>query len=265
MNRGENNLSGKGIFTIGELVQKSGVSIRTLRYYDSIDLLKPSDYTEGGHRLYSNEDLTILQNIKSLQFLGLSLKEIKNMLQKNTVKGEVIIKSLIDQKQLFEAKKLEIINILSDLNHLIQIVESDELVNIEVFCAMLQKLIFEEDTEKWLKEHFSKDITDIVFNVTKSEEINLDKKWTNVLSKIKQLSNSEAIPSSNESQKTIEILLQLMDETAQGKLDMFLEKFPYSKSFSFPNPFTEKEQIFLKESIKIYQNNCSNTQETMKN
>ncbi|WP_223555573.1 MerR family DNA-binding transcriptional regulator [Lysinibacillus sphaericus] len=55
---------GKGIFTIGELVQKSGVSIRTLRYYDSIDLLKPSDYTEGGHGLYSNEDLTILQNIK---------------------------------------------------------------------------------------------------------------------------------------------------------------------------------------------------------
>src|SRR4051794_27309530 len=31
-------------------MKKSGVSIRTLRYYDSIDLLKPSDYTEGGHR-----------------------------------------------------------------------------------------------------------------------------------------------------------------------------------------------------------------------
>jgi DNA-binding transcriptional MerR regulator len=39
---------GKGIFSIGEFMQKSGVSIRTLRYYDSIDLLKPSDYTEGG-------------------------------------------------------------------------------------------------------------------------------------------------------------------------------------------------------------------------
>lgn len=154
MNRGENNLWGKGIFTIGELVQKSGVSIKTLRYYDSIDLLKPSDYTEGGHRLYSNEDLTILQNIKSLQFLGLSLKEIKDMLQKNTVKGEVILKSLIDQKQLFEAKKLEIINTLSDLNHLIETVKDEEIINIDIFCAMLQKLIFAENTETWFKEHF---------------------------------------------------------------------------------------------------------------
>lgn len=75
-------MSEKGIFTIGQLVQTSGVSIRTLRYYDSIDLLKPSDYTEGGHRLYTTEDLSTLQNIKSLQFLGLSLKEIKDILQK---------------------------------------------------------------------------------------------------------------------------------------------------------------------------------------
>ena len=265
MNRGENNLSGKGIFTIGELVQKSGVSIRTLRYYDSIDLLKPSDYTEGGHRLYSNEDLTILQNIKSLQFLGLSLKEIKNMLQKNTVKGEVILKSLIDQKQLFEAKKLEIINTLSDLNHLIETVKDEEVINIDIFCAMLQKLIFAENTETWFKEHFSQDITDELFNINKSEEIDLDKKWTKVLFEIKHLTLTEAIPSSKESQETVGTLLVLMNETLKGKLDLIEEKLPSTESFKFPNPFTEKEQIFLKEAMKIYQNNCSNTQETMKN
>jgi len=95
----------KDIFTIGEFVQKSGVSIRTLRYYDSIDLLKPSDYTDGGHRLYSKEDLTLLQKIKALQFLGLPLKDIKTILEKQTVEGEILIKSLTYQKKLFEAKK----------------------------------------------------------------------------------------------------------------------------------------------------------------
>jgi len=257
-------LSGKGIFTIGELVQKSGVSIRTLRYYDSIDLLKPSDYTEGGHRLYSAEDLSTLQNIKSLQFLGFSLKEIKDVLQKNTVKGEIILKSLNDQKQLFEAKKLEIINVLSDLNHLIETVKDEEIINIEIFCAMLQKLMFAENTETWFKEHFS-DITDDLFSINKSEEINLDKKWTKVLSEIKHLTFTEAIPSTKEAQETVKTLLQLMNETVKGNLDMMEKKLPFTELLKFPNPFTEKEQIFLKEAISIYQNNCYNTQATIQN
>ncbi|MEY9973480.1 DNA-binding transcriptional MerR regulator [Lysinibacillus sp. RC46] len=257
-------MSEKGIFTIGELVQMSGVSIRTLRYYDSIDLLKPSDYTEGGHRLYTTEDLSTLQNIKSLQFLGLSLKEIKDILQKNTVKGEIILKSLNDQKQLFEAKKLEIINILSDINHLIETVKDEEIIHIEIFCAMLQKLMFAENTETWFKEHFS-DITDELFSINKSEEIDLDKKWTKVLSEIKHLTLTKAIPSSKEAQETVKTLLQLMNETLKGNLDLVEKKLPSTESFNFPNPFTEKEQIFLKEAINIYQNNCYNTQATIKN
>ncbi|MDD1505128.1 MerR family transcriptional regulator [Lysinibacillus sp. CNPSo 3705] len=257
-------MSEKGIFTIGQLVQTSGVSIRTLRYYDSIDLLKPSDYTEGGHRLYTTEDLSTLQNIKSLQFLGLSLKEIKDILQKNTVKGEIILQSLNAQKQLFEAKKLEIINILSDINHLIETVKDEEIINIEIFCAMLQKLMFAENTETWFKEHFS-DITDELFNINKSEEIDLDKKWAKVLSEIKHLTFIEAIPSSKEAQETVKKLLQLMNETLKGNLDLVEKKLPFTESFKFPNPFTEKEQIFLKEAIRIYQNNCANTQAIIKN
>src|SRR5699024_575092 len=119
-------MSDKDIFTIREFMQKSGVSIRTLRYYDSIDLLKPSAYTEGGHRLYSKENLATLQKIKSLQFLGFSLKEIKTILQNNAAKGSEILKSLHDQKQMFEAKKLEIISVLSDLDHLIETIEDEE-------------------------------------------------------------------------------------------------------------------------------------------
>lgn len=248
-------MSGKGIFTIGEFAQKSGVSIRTLRYYDSIDLLKPSDYTEGGHRLYTKEALVNLQKVKSLQFLGLSLKDIKNMLQKSTIEGEVILKSLKYQKKSFETKKLELINILSDLNHLIETIEGEEIINIDIFCAMLQKLIFEEDTEKWFKEHFTKETTDEIFNVKNNEEIELDKKWTEILSEIKYLTCTEVLPSSKESQETIESLLFLMNETLKGNLNLVEEKLPSTEPFSFPNPFLEKEQEFLKKAMEIYQSN----------
>lgn len=238
-------------------MQRSGVSIRTLRYYDSIDLLNPSDYTEGGHRLYSNEDLSRLQKIKSLQFLGFSLKHIKSMLQKNATKNVEILNSLTYQKRLFEAKKLEIINIISDLDHLIEIMKGKGTININVFCAMLQKSMFEEDTKKWFEDHFSQEVTDELFNINKSEELDLDKKWTNVLSEIKHLTFVGAVPFSEEAQKIIDSLMQIMNETTKGNLELITEKLSFSEPFGYPNPFTKEEQVFLKEAIKIYQNNNS--------
>src|SRR5699024_5558728 len=111
-------------------------------------------------------------------------------------------------------------HILSDLGHLIETIEDDETININIFCAMLQKLMFEEDTKKWFEDHFSKEITDELFSINKSEEIDLDKKWTNVLSDIKHLTFSEATPSSKESQQTIESLVELMNETMKGNFDL---------------------------------------------
>src|SRR5438105_224203 len=68
-------------YHIGQFASKASVSIRTLRYYDSVGLLAPSHYTEAGYRLYTSEDLVSLQQILALKFLGFSLEEIKCCLQ----------------------------------------------------------------------------------------------------------------------------------------------------------------------------------------
>ena len=247
----------KRLFTIGEFMQKSGVSIRTLRYYDSINLIKPSDYTEGGHRLYSTKDLSTLQQIKSLQFLGFSLKDIKNMLQKNTAKGSDLWKSLNDQKQLFETKKHEITKILSDLDHLMKTIEGEETVHINIFCMILQKLMFEEDTKKWVESHFAKDITDELLDRNKTDEIYLDKRWAKILSDINHLTQTAALPSSDQSQLIIKSLMELMEETTRGNVDVIQEKLLTSEPFPFPDPFTEKEVEFLREAMEIYQKDNS--------
>lgn len=65
---------------IGELAQQTGLSIRTLHYYDEIGLLCPSQRTEAGHRLYTDEDISCLQQILSLRQLGFALKEIRDCL-----------------------------------------------------------------------------------------------------------------------------------------------------------------------------------------
>ncbi len=68
------------MMTVNEVSKLTGVSIRTLQYYDSIGLLKPSRYTESGYRLYDDTSLERLQQILLFRELEFPLKEIKEIM-----------------------------------------------------------------------------------------------------------------------------------------------------------------------------------------
>ncbi|KEZ90782.1 MerR family transcriptional regulator [Lacrimispora celerecrescens] len=68
--------------TISQVAELTGISTRTLQYYDEIGLLKPSELTPSGYRLYSDEALQKLQQILFFKELDFKLKEINEILQK---------------------------------------------------------------------------------------------------------------------------------------------------------------------------------------
>ena len=65
---------------VGEISKTTGISVRTLHYYEEISLLSPSFRTDSGHRIYEYSGVVKLQQIRSLQQLGFSLEEIKESL-----------------------------------------------------------------------------------------------------------------------------------------------------------------------------------------
>jgi len=65
---------------VGELAQRTGLTVRTLHHFDQIGLLKPSARSESGYRLYSRDDVARLHSIQALRQLGLPLKQIGSML-----------------------------------------------------------------------------------------------------------------------------------------------------------------------------------------
>jgi DNA-binding transcriptional MerR regulator len=65
---------------VGELARRTGLTVRTLHHYDAIGLLRPSLYTEAGHRLYSAADVARLHRVLSLRQLGFALEEIRDCL-----------------------------------------------------------------------------------------------------------------------------------------------------------------------------------------
>ena len=71
---------GENVKTVHEVEALTGVSVRTLRYYDQIGLLKPSALSDAGYRLYDDEALDRLQQILLYRELQFPLKDIARML-----------------------------------------------------------------------------------------------------------------------------------------------------------------------------------------
>lgn len=71
---------------IGEVAERTSLSLRTLRHYDEIGLIVPSGRTEGGFRLYTEEDVARIMLVRRMKPLGYSLDEMRTVL---TAVGEL--------------------------------------------------------------------------------------------------------------------------------------------------------------------------------
>lgn len=102
-------------YTTGEIAKLCGVSVRTVQYYDSRNILVPSELTEGGRRLYSEQDLRRMKIICFLRDAGISINSIGKLLSEENP-GKVIEVLLEQQEQILQEEvrerkaKLEIID-----------------------------------------------------------------------------------------------------------------------------------------------------------
>ncbi len=65
---------------IGQVADRTGLSLRTIRFYEENDLVVPTARTEGGFRLYSDDDVARLEMVKRMKPLGFSLEEMHELL-----------------------------------------------------------------------------------------------------------------------------------------------------------------------------------------
>ncbi|MBR7174527.1 MAG: MerR family transcriptional regulator, partial [Clostridia bacterium] len=84
-------------YTTGELAKLCGVTVRTVQYYDTRGILTPSDLSEGGRRLYSEDDLKQMKIICFLRELDLSIDAISQILKEKH--PEKVISLLIEQQE----------------------------------------------------------------------------------------------------------------------------------------------------------------------
>jgi DNA-binding transcriptional MerR regulator len=233
----ENNL------TIGELAKLVNITVRTLRYYDNIGLLTPSDYKEGGHRLYSLDDYKRLQQIQSLKFLGFSLKSIEDLLTETYTQQKNLDEAIDFKTRELLAQKEEIERTINQLEHMKRIIADKEHINLSLFCFVLYAMIWEEanlDTYSDIKES--------LYNITDSERLELDKVYFELYTQLKMLVAQGEKPNSNEAQMLIEDIVKNIEKTVSFQTK---DTTTLSKENIY-NPFTNEEIAFLEEAKHYY-------------
>jgi DNA-binding transcriptional MerR regulator len=126
---------------ISDAAARAGVSPRTLRYYDELGLLSPSDYTAGGERRYREADLVQLQRILELrEALGMNLEEIKEFLDSEQRLDEVRAAYRAEREVHTTAARLQQRALLEEALHLNESLKEQldaKLTRMDAFRATL--------------------------------------------------------------------------------------------------------------------------------
>ena len=158
--------------TVKEIAKLTGISARTLHYYDEIGLLKPTQKSEAGYRVYDEKALETLQQILFFREFDIPLKDIKTVIQNPSFDRNQILQM---QRKMLVAKKERIERLIASID---DILKGESKMGFEIFnkseieemCSAMienmkeeQKQVFIEQygsIEEWKKEFMEKASTE---------------------------------------------------------------------------------------------------------
>ncbi|KLV20366.1 MULTISPECIES: MerR family transcriptional regulator [Bacillus] len=241
---------------ISEFASVGDVTVRTLRYYDKINLLKPSDYTEGGHRLYTKDDLYVLQQIQSFKHLGFSLGEIQNIILQRDIETEEFLRQMHFQRELLLAEQERIAKVLSHMDEMTKKFQKEKRVDVALFSSFLQTFIWEKENKEWLEEHFSTDSVRAFYNNKELKE-EFEQRFMDVIGKLKKYKVEEKNPGHEDVQVTLKEFFNVIEEVTnyldapQSDIEDIIKQSNRPLS-EFPALFTTKEENYIKEAMKQF-------------
>jgi len=164
-------------YTVKKLAKLSGISVRTLRFYDKIGLLKPAYYGDNNYRYYEEEQILMLQQILFYRELGFPLNDIQRMISSDNFNK---IDALISHKQVLAQSLDRTKKLIKTIDQTIAHLRGEiTMCNRELFIGFAHKFAFdsfvsafEPGNEQLLDHYFASDL--IMINHAMSKELDLN-------------------------------------------------------------------------------------------
>jgi len=141
------------LFQAREFAALTGVTVRALHHYDRLGLLKPSRYTGAGYRLYNEQDVVRLEQIVALKFIGFSLKQIKDILQRRMFD---LTTELRRQREAIEEKRERLAVAVQAIQRAEYVVSTSNESSWETFVRIIEVINMQTDMN-WSKKYYSEE------------------------------------------------------------------------------------------------------------
>ena len=141
------------LFKVKEFSELTGVTVRTLHHYDRIKLLIPEQKSASGYRLYSEDDMLRLQQILTLKFLGLSLDDIRKIMD---VSKSDLVTSLQHQLTALTKQSQDIKIAINILKSMVSHLQHNQPIEWQNTCKMIGVLQMTQlGIDEWCKNYFT--------------------------------------------------------------------------------------------------------------
>jgi DNA-binding transcriptional MerR regulator len=206
-------------FLIGAFAKLTGVTERTLRFYDRKGLLKPSSRNEYGHRYYTERDLMQLQKILTLKYMDFSLEEIAAFISRPELDFG---KTLAMQAEMLERKRKQLDHVLDTIGRIQQIVEGSDKVDADLMLLLIGSLQNEQEQKAWMAANMPGSFVNAIFmeDVEPDEKLAIERRMTKLLADLRELHKQGKDPLDEEvlmaGQNLLTMLLELVGPAMKG-------------------------------------------------
>ena len=205
-------------WTTGEVAKQRNVSVRTLRYYDQINLLTPSFRDDNGKRYYSEDDLFQLEKIVILKSLSLPLENIRDILDKLSYK-----QILISHYNYLQEELSILQTSISNTTSLINMIDLDESLSWKHVSELVQNS--GKSSKKWM-DYFQEDEKTFLKKTIPSMS-NHDETTQQYISMLRQIEwciENDIMPESDEGFQIATKLIEISNESFHGDVEL-MDKF----------------------------------------
>ena len=250
-------------YSIGELAKLAGISTRTLRHYDAIDLLKPAYVEENGYRVYSEDEVKMLQQIMFYREFGITLEEIHAIVNSSEFDR---LKALETHYQQLKSEKERISQLMNTVENTIKIYKEDLTMSKKEFEGFKKQQIKanEEKYGEEIREKYGDDVIDSSnkkFGNLTHEQYEHIEKLNEEISEALVNAVPEGKPESAEGQRVAELHKEWLimvwpddlysEEAHISLVQMYTQDERFKKYYE---DITEGAADYLYEAIKVFYN-----------
>lgn len=245
---------------VQEFAKQTGVTVRTLHHYDRLGLLQP-ERTESGYRVYGERELIRLQRITVLKFIGCSLQEIKELVERNP---DDLRSTLELQQEALERRRKTLDGALKAVEKARRVLEDSGKADWQTLKTIVETIEMEQNTD-WMNKYYSPDAQAELKK--RAEEMGPSaiqqgqKGWAVLLAECEQAVKDGVDPKSERGQQLAKRWLELVSAFTGGNSQVKegLDKF-YADQKNWPatfkRPWSDEVDAFIVEAKKAANLSC---------